>query len=138
MKELDLANHQLGDEDFGKLDLTGVERLYCYGNNLSTFTQGLPAGLKELFCNDNNLNDFGPNGLPDTLIVLECENNGLETFGKNGIPDSLRTLWCTDNQYLKEKITVHKDCKIYADDEFLLHNLHLFDTNTFNDEVKNR
>lgn len=136
MNELDLEWKHLSDEEFAKFDLTCIEKLYCSGNYLTTFPQGLPVGLKELYCNDNNLDDFGPNGLPDTLVILECDNNDLETLGK--IPNSLRMLSCTDNPNLKETITVHKNCKIYADDELLLHNLHLFDSNVFKDEIKNR
>jgi len=75
------------------IDLSGVTRLYCYNNQLTSLPS-LPPSLKKLYCENNRLTSLPP--LPASLEILDCFNNRLTSLPH--LPFTLKKLYCYDNQ----------------------------------------
>lgn len=72
-----------------------LEKLFCYGNALTSLPEQLPPKLTRLSCQYNKLTQL-PEKLPETLIILECINNCLTSLPKQ-LPPGLKTLECNSN-----------------------------------------
>jgi len=53
-----------------------LEKLYCYGNKLTSLPDKLPQNLKTLYCYENKLTIL-PN-LPTSLTSIDLKNNPLK------------------------------------------------------------
>ncbi|MBI1387563.1 MAG: HYR domain-containing protein [bacterium] len=74
---------------------TGLSRLYCNNNQLTTLDLSLNAGLNTLHCENNQLTSLTL-GVKPALQYLFCQANSLSTLDLSGAPN-LSTVHCYSN-----------------------------------------
>ena len=92
---LDLADKNLSSLD-GIEYFTGLEKLFCDGNQLKSLDVSNLTALKTLQCNNNLLESLDVSKLT-ALNELQCNNNQLESLDVSNLT-ALNTLQCYNNQ----------------------------------------
>lgn len=99
---LDVSNSRFGNDDFGIIDLTGIEdftslvSLDCSYNNITSLDLSSNGLLETLFCNVNDLKSLNVACTPN-LKTLNCDSNELTQLNVSLNP-KLELLYCVTNQ----------------------------------------
>ena len=93
--EIDCQNKGIADLA-GIEHFTGLKKLFCGNNSLTSLDIGQNTGLEQLYCENNQLGTLDLSNKP-ALWDLVCFNNQLETLNVSSNP-ALLNFHCNDNQ----------------------------------------
>ncbi|MEP3837438.1 MAG: T9SS type A sorting domain-containing protein [Algibacter sp.] len=99
---LDVSNSRFGNDDFGIINLTGIEdftslvSLDCSYSNITSLDLSSNGLLETLFCNVNDLKSLNVACTPN-LKTLNCDSNELTQLNVSLNP-KLELLYCVTNQ----------------------------------------